>query len=78
MGECIVCASSTGEERDEYCASHLRSLGNMRKEFQNWSRAYGGIRLELYLSRLSELPETGERVKDLASFLTKNPGRWLD
>ncbi len=78
MGKCIVCGSSSEGEQDEYCASHLRALRNMRKEFQNWSKGYGSILPESYLSRLSELPETGERVKDLARFLTRNPGRWVD
>ncbi len=78
MGNCVVCGVSAQAESDGYCSSHEAALLKMHTAFRIWERAYGNVRLEHFFSRLSELPEAGERVKELAGFLTKNPGRWLD
>ena len=78
MGKCIVCGDSAQAEQTDYCISHITALRNMVTSFHDWSRAFGSIRLEKFLSRLAELPETGEQVKELANFLKKNPGQWPD
>ena len=64
--------------QDDYCTSHNAALRQMRAAYRVWSMAYGDVRLEQFLARLSELPEAGDRVKELANFLTSNTQRWID
>ncbi len=78
MGNCVICGGSTQAGYDDYCSSHKAALLKMHAAFRIWERAYGNVRLEHFLSRLSELPEAGEQVKELAGFFAKNPGRWVD
>ena len=75
LRECLVCGVQT-ESEDEYCAQHQAALQNMHDSFLNWSKAYGSLSVEEFLSKLLKLRETGGRVKDVATFLTSNPERW--
>lgn len=72
----MVCAAPTETEQADYCTSHNVALRAMREAYQTWSKAYESIRLEQFLAKLSELPESGEWVKELSGYLTKNPNRW--
>lgn len=76
LGKCIVCGEIDESSQDAYCASHATALRQMYEAYKTWSSAYGGIRLEQFLSRLSELPEAGDRVKELSKFLAENVQRW--
>ena len=76
--KCIVCGAPIESETDDYCNQHLAALQKLREAFPEWSRAYEGIRPKEFLSQLSKLTETGDRIKEVAAFLSTNPDRWPD
>ena len=69
-----MCASET-ESEGEHCVLHQAALQNMHDSFLSWSKAYGNLSIEEFLSKLVKLRETGSSVKDVATFLTSNPER---
>ena len=71
----MVCAVQT-ESEDEYCVQHQAALQNMHHSFLIWSKAYGSLSVEKFLSKLLKLRETGGSVKDVATFLRSNSERW--
>ncbi len=75
---CLVCGAPGESEADGYCTQHVLALRKLREAFPEWSRAFGGIRPKEYLSKLSKLAETGERIREVAVFLAANPDRWPD
>jgi hypothetical protein len=72
----MVCDASCEVERDDYCNQHAAALRKLREAFPDWSKAYGGMSPEEFLSKLSKLAETGDRIREVAVFLTANPSRW--
>jgi hypothetical protein len=58
------------------CANHSEVYGRIRDAYRLWFDAYGNLTTEDFLKRLFALPETGERAKEMAQFLTRNPERW--
>ncbi len=78
MEKCIVCDALCESERDDYCKLHVAALQKLRETYPDWSKAYGGIPPGEFLSKLSNLAETGDRIKEVAAFLVTNPDRWPD
>ena len=72
---CSVCGLPRSSEL-EYCVEHAAALERVVSGYQVWSKAYGGISRDDYLTKLSKLAETGERALQVAAFLSKNPSRW--
>ena len=74
-GTCSVCTSSRADPAS-YCGRHENALKKILDAYPEWSRAYGNMQIEDYLRKLSNLPETGNGIKEVASFLGRNIGRW--
>ncbi|HZD12451.1 MAG TPA: hypothetical protein VE177_02905 [Candidatus Binatus sp.] len=72
---CEVCLLEV-ERGSSYCPIHARAAKNLRQGFNLWGRAYGRITLPEYLRKLSNLAETGSRVKELIEYYVKNPEKW--
>jgi hypothetical protein len=72
---CQIC-DSTDVEVTDYCGRHSKALKLVVNGHQRWSSAYGRIAIDEYLFRLQGRVETGREIKDVASFLAKDIGRW--
>ncbi len=58
------------------CANHSEVYRRVKEAYSIWFTAYGRLTLEVYLKRLIALPETGDRAREMAQFLIRNPERW--
>ena len=76
MRKCLVCGGESANDSIDYCKSHAEIMERVRAAFQQWKAAYGDIEPDAFLSRILKLPETGDRVREMAGFLAGNPGRW--
>jgi hypothetical protein len=72
---CQIC-NSTDVEVADHCGRHSKALKLVVNGHQSWSSAYGRITIDEYLFRLQGRVETGREIKDVASFLAKDIGRW--
>ena len=60
----------------ELCARHAEVYRRVNDAYSFWSAAYGNLTTRDFLNRLIALPETGERAREMAEFLIRNPTRW--
>ena len=60
-----------------YCNRHEKAFKKILSGYREWSLAYGTLLREDFLAKLSNLPETGTEIKEVASFLARHAGRWL-
>jgi hypothetical protein len=58
------------------CAHHSESYRKIKAAYSRWLSAYGSLTIEDFLKRLVALPETGDRAREIAQFLIRNPERW--
>jgi hypothetical protein len=58
------------------CANHSQVYHKIKDAYPFWSAAYGNLTTEGFLKRLIALPETGDRAREMAQFLVRNPERW--
>jgi hypothetical protein len=58
------------------CTHHLDAERRIKDAYSLWRAAYGSITTQDFLKRLTEIPETGDRARETAIFLTRNPERW--
>jgi hypothetical protein len=59
-----------------FCGNHSEAYGKVKDAYSLWSAAYGSLTTEAFLERLVALPETGDRAREMAQFLSRNPERW--
>jgi hypothetical protein len=58
------------------CANHSEVYRRVIDAYSLWSAAYSNLTTGDFLRRLIALPETGERAREMAKFLVRNPARW--
>ncbi len=58
------------------CANHSEVYHKVKDAYSIWSAAYGSLTIEDFLKRLLALHETGDRAREMAQFLIRNPERW--
>jgi len=58
------------------CANHAEVCRRVKYAYSLWFAAYGNLTAESFLKRLIALPETGERAREMAKLLARNPERW--
>jgi hypothetical protein len=58
------------------CANHSEVYRRVKDAYSLWFAAYGKLTTEGFLRRLVTLPETGDRAREIAQFLIRNPERW--
>jgi len=75
VGRCGLCKLETASD-SRFCPTHTRAEKNLREAYDAWSIAYGKISHATFFVRLTKLPETGDRVKELIRFYQDNSGKW--
>ena len=66
---CAICANPT-IEGSEHCTSHNRAFSQIESAFRKWQTAYGnGLDKRAFLERLLQLSETGQKAREVATFL---------
>ena len=58
------------------CAIHAEAYRKVKDAYVLWFAAYSNLATGDFLKRLIALPETGERAREMAQFLVRNPERW--
>jgi len=59
-----------------FCASHSEAYRKVKDAYSLWYAAYGRLTTDAFLKRLLSLPETGDRAREMALFLSRNAERW--
>ena len=75
IGRCEICKLEKASD-SSFCPTHARAAKNLREGYDVWNRAFGAVLLATFFARLSKLPETGDRVKELVRFYQNDPNRW--
>jgi len=75
VGQCELCKLETASD-SRFCSTHTRAEKNLREAHGAWNVAYGTVPITTFFGRLTKLPETGDRVKELIRFYQDNPGKW--
>ena len=66
---CRVCSDIT-VEGSQFCKVHDRAYVQLEAAFGKWQVAYSSeVTKRAFLERLLQLPETGQRAREVASFL---------
>lgn len=66
---CRVCSETT-VEGSCFCKPHHRAHVQLEAAFGKWQLAYSGeVSKSAFLERLLQLPETGQRAREVAIFL---------
>ena len=76
MNECAICGKKIVDTDVIFCTNHSKAYHIVEDAYALWSNAFDGMKNEDYLKRIVALPETGDRAREIAQFLIKNPGRW--
>ena len=73
---CSVCDQPSEPDRVDFCPAHARALESVRKAFEAWTNAFGGIAQADFLNRVARLKGTGRNAKEIVEFLQQHPERW--
>jgi hypothetical protein len=76
LNQCAVCGMKIVDATASFCSNHLEAYAKVRDAYSLWYTAYGSLTTEAFLKRLLALPETGDRAKEVAQFLSRHPERW--
>ena len=76
MDQCAVCGMKIVDDPTGFCDHHLEAYDRVKDAYSLWSAAYGSLTSEAFLKRLLALPETGDRAREIAKFMARNPERW--
>ena len=73
---CLVCHDQIEQTQRFYCPAHARAYENLEQAFPKWATCYGTLTVRDFLKRIEKLPETGEKTREIARFLSEGPPRW--
>jgi hypothetical protein len=59
-----------------FCANHSEAYRKVNDAYSLWCAAYERLTTDDFLKRLLALRETGDRAREMAQFLSRNPERW--
>ena len=76
MDQCAVCGMKIVDDSTCFCGNHSEAYQRVIDAYSLWLAAYGSLTTEVFLKRLLILPETGDRAREIAQFLSRNPERW--
>jgi len=66
---CPICGNRAVEE-SEFCKSHYQARLRLESAFTKWRMGYGDeMNWRTFLERLLQLHETGQKVREVVSFL---------
>ena len=74
--QCPLCEEECESGTEEYCDVHSRAWKSVRAAYGLWKIAYGHLDICDFLDRISALPSTGSKSKEIAGFVRKNMSRW--
>jgi len=66
-GKCEVCGKDKVGNR--FCELHELAYSNLTEGYEAWRKAYGQISFQSFLKEILKLKESGEAVKEVASYL---------
>jgi len=67
---CPICSLPTFSP-SEYCEMHTIAKSNLDSAYLKWRTAFDSIPTKEFLERISNLPEAGDKVKEVARYLLK-------
>jgi hypothetical protein len=76
LDQCAVCGMKIIDANTGLCARHSEVCRKVKDTYSLWLAAYGNLTTRDFLKRLVALPETGDRAREMAQFLIRNPERW--
>ncbi|MBS7655698.1 hypothetical protein KEJ50_04265 [Candidatus Bathyarchaeota archaeon] len=69
--KCVICFNEV-EENEDFCELHKLAYLNIIKAYSEWKKAYGEVSFKDFLEKIIEAKESGEAVKEVAFYMTKN------
>jgi hypothetical protein len=67
---CPLCERKKSDGMD-FCSLHDAAFTNLENAFTIWSTAFGGLSKDDYFSKLVQLSETGESVKNVIQHIRR-------
>jgi hypothetical protein len=74
--DCSVCGNAAERAERNLCPTHARALLSVRKAYEIWATAFGGITPANFLNRIARLKGTGRNAREIIEFLQQHPERW--
>lgn len=68
---CVACYREVVARGKKYCMYHSQAYDSLKKQYEAWVRAYGGISWHDYIMKLLTLDQTGTWVKDVINIELK-------
>jgi hypothetical protein len=62
---CAACYRGVVAKGKKYCIYHSQAYDSLRKQYDAWVHAYGGITKVDYMNKLLTLSQTGSWVKEV-------------
>jgi hypothetical protein len=69
--KCAACYREVVAKGKKFCIYHSQSNDSLKKQYDAWVKAYGGISWDDYLKKLLTLDQTGSWVKDVINLELK-------
>jgi hypothetical protein len=69
--KCAVCYREVVAKGKKFCIYHSQAYDSLKKQYDAWVKAYGGISWDDYLKKLLTLDQTGSWVKDVINLELK-------
>jgi hypothetical protein len=69
--KCACCYREVVAKGKKFCIYHSQAFDSLKKQYDAWVRAYGGISWDDYLKKLLTLDQTGSWVKDVINWELK-------
>jgi hypothetical protein len=69
--KCAACYREVVAKDKRFCLYHSQAYTSLKKQYDAWVKAYGGISWDDYLKKLLTLDQTGSWVKDVINLEQK-------
>jgi hypothetical protein len=69
--KCAACYREVVAKDKKFCIYHSQAYVSLKKQYDAWVKAYGGISWDDYLKKLLTLDQTGSWVKDVINLELK-------
>jgi hypothetical protein len=76
LDQCAVCGMKIVDAITSFCGNHSEAYRKINDAYSFWYAAYGRLTTDAFLKRILALPETGDRAREMAQFLSRNPEWW--
>jgi hypothetical protein len=69
--KCATCYREVVAKDKKFCIYHSQAYDSLKKQYDAWVKAYGGISWDDYLKKLLSMEQTGSWVKDVINLELK-------